>query len=596
MNSIKKIIQLLSKREQRQAILLLIMIVVMAFLDVAGVASILPFMAVLVNPELVHTNVVLNELYLFFNFSTVENYLFFLGFVVFVMLLLSLAFKAITNYVQLRFVLMREYSIGRNLVEGYLNQSYVWFLNKNSAHLAKMVLSEVAVVLGGVLMSMMNLAAHGLTTVAILTLLFVVDYQLALMTIFFFSLLYGLVFLLTNGYLTRIGNNRVMANQVRYVIINEAFGAIKDIKCMGLETHYLDKFSGAAKIYATNQAAAQVLAQIPRFALEAIAFGGMLVVILYLMATSSRFSDVLPIISLYAFAGYRLMPAFHQIYSSFSQLCFIQPSLSILYDEVVSLGSDGARVQCFSDLSFAHLIELKNIQFSYPSDCSPVLSEINLKIPARQVIGLVGVTGSGKTTLIDIILGLLRPKSGSLLVDGILVDQSNLRSWQSLIGYVPQQIYLSDDTIAANIAFGIPRENINQAAVERAAKIANLHEFIVNELDDGYQTVVGERGIRLSGGQRQRIGIARALYRDPKVLILDEATSALDNLTERAVMDAVNNLSHQITIILIAHRLSSVQQCDLIYMLDKGKLAASGSYAEIISQSEIFRAMSALNS
>ncbi len=596
MNSIKKITKLLSKSEQRRATLLLFMIVVMAFLDVVGVASILPFMAVLANPELVETNLALNKLYLFFNFPTVESYLFFLGFVVFVMLLFSLAFKAIANYVQLRFVLMREYSIGRSLVEGYLGQSYVWFLNKNSAHLAKMVLSEVAVVLGGVLMSLMNLAAHGLTALAILALLFLVDHKLALMTILFFSLLYGVVFFLTNGFLNRIGNERLKANQVRYCIINEAFGAIKDIKCMGLESRYLDKFSRAAKIYATNQAAAQVLAQIPRFALEAIAFGGMLLVILYLMATSNRFSDALPIISLYAFAGYRLMPASHQIYSSFSHLCFIKPSLSILHEEIVSLISDGSKVQCFPDLVFTDSLVLKNIEFSYPSSSSSVLSGINLKIPARQVIGIVGTTGSGKTTLIDIILGLLQPKSGSLVLDGVLLDQTNLRSWQSLIGYVPQQIYLSDDTVAANIAFGIPQEDINQSAVEQAAKIANLHEFIVNELDSSYETLVGERGVRLSGGQRQRIGIARALYRDPKVLILDEATSALDNLTERAVMDAVNNLSHQITIILIAHRLSSVQQCDLVYMLDKGKLVANGSYAEVISQSDIFRAMSALNS
>lgn len=596
MNSIKKIIKLLSKSEQRQAILLLIMIVVMAFLDVAGVASILPFMSVLVNPQLIETNLILRDIYLFFDFSSKNNYLFFLGSIVFCVLLFSLAFKAATNYIQMRFVLMREYSIGKGLVEGYLRQPYVWFLNKNSAHLAKMVLSEVAVVLGGVLMPMMNLVAHGLTTLAILFLLFIVDSKLAFMVLAFFSLVYGVVFLMTSGFLTRIGDERVKANQVRYTIINEAFGAIKDIKCLGLEAHYLDKFSGAAKVYASNQAAAQVLAQIPRFALEAIAFGGMLLVVLYLMATSNHFSEALPVIALYAFAGYRLMPAFQQIYSSFSQLCFIQPSLNILYDDVVSLTSSEAKAQYFSTLSFKDSIELKNIEFSYPSVSSPVLSGVNLKIPARQVIGLVGTTGSGKTTLIDIILGLLQPKSGSLVVDGVVLDQTNLRDWQSLIGYVPQQIYLSDETIAANIAFGIPQEDINQAAVERAAKIANLHEFIVNELDSGYETVVGERGVRLSGGQRQRIGIARALYRDPKVLILDEATSALDNLTERAVMDAVNNLSHQITIILIAHRLSSVQQCDLVYMLDKGKLVASGSYAEIISQSDIFRAMSALNS
>lgn len=595
MNSIKKLKELLSRAEQKQAIFLLIMIVVMAFLDVAGVASILPFMSVLVNPELIQTNIALREIYLFFNFSSVEGYLFFLGLLVFIILLFSLAFKAATNYIQMRFVLMREYSIGKKLVEGYLRQPYTWFLDKNSAHLAKTVLSEVGVVLGGALMPMMNLVAQGLTTIAILSLLFMVDIKLASTVMTFFGFVYGIVFLMTSGFLTRIGNERVNANQVRYNVIYETFGAIKDIKYMGLESHYLDKFSNAARIYATNQAAAQVLAQIPRFALEAIAFGGMLLLVLYLMVTSGNFSEVLPIIALYAFAGYRLMPAFQQIYSSFSQLRFIQPSLNILYDDVMSQKFDD--VTCVeSGMTFKDYIELKNIDFSYSSRPFKVLRGINLKIQSRQVVGLVGTTGSGKTTLIDIILGLLKPKSGDLFVDGILVDQSNLRNWQALVGYVPQQIYLADETIAVNIAFGVNPAEIDQVAVERAAKIANIHDFIVKELPEGYQTVVGERGVRLSGGQRQRIGIARALYRNPQILILDEATSALDNLTERAVMEAVNRLSHQITIILIAHRLSSLQQCDLVYVLDKGVVVASGSYDDVVTQSDIFRAMSALSS
>ena len=236
------------------------------------------------------------------------------------------------------------------------------------------------------------------------------------------------------------------------------------------------------------------------------------------------------------------------------------------------------------------VISLKNIFYSYPSSQITTLKDINLSIPAYSTVGIVGPTGSGKTTTVDIILGLLEPKKGKLEVDGKVIDKDNLKAWQSSIGYVPQQIYLADDTVTANIALGRDPKYIDQNAVERAAKIANVHEFIINELPLKYETTVGERGIRLSGGQRQRIGIARALYHNPQLLILDEATNALDNLTEQAVMDAVNNLGNEITIILITHRLSTVKKCDNIFLLEKGELKQQGTFEKLIQLSDNFRA------
>ena len=234
-------------------------------------------------------------------------------------------------------------------------------------------------------------------------------------------------------------------------------------------------------------------------------------------------------------------------------------------------------------------ITLKNIYYNYPNVSRTALSGINLSIPVKTTIGLVGATGCGKTTTVDIILGLLEPQRGTLEVDGKIIKNNNSRAWQRSIGYVPQNIYLSDDTIAANIAFGIDPRDINKEKIEKCSKIANLHEFVINELPKQYQTTIGERGIRLSGGQRQRIGIARALYHNPQVLILDEATSALDNQTEEAVMDAVNNLSKNITIILIAHRLSTVKKCDQIFLLEKGKLKNQGTFDELIKNNDNFR-------
>ena len=234
-------------------------------------------------------------------------------------------------------------------------------------------------------------------------------------------------------------------------------------------------------------------------------------------------------------------------------------------------------------MSLNKKINLKNIHYNYPNTSRSALKDINLIIPAKSTVGLIGPTGCGKTTTIDIILGLLEAQKGTLEVDGKVITKQNSRSWQRSIGYVPQHIFLSDNTVSANIAFGEDPRSINQKAVEKATKIANLHNFVIDELSNHYQTTIGERGVRLSGGQRQRIGIARALYHNPQVLILDEATSALDNQTEKAVMDAVNNLSKNITIILIAHRLNTVKNCDIIFKLDKGQLVAQGTYDEIIN-------------
>jgi ABC-type multidrug transport system fused ATPase/permease subunit len=596
MQTLKKLLDLLTPHERKRAGLLLGMILVMALLDMLGVASIMPFMAVLANPELVETNALLKTAYAAsrnFGVDSPEQFLFALGMLVFVLLVSSLAFKALTTYAQLRFTLLREYSIGKRLVEGYLNQPYSWFLNRHSADLGKTILSEVGTVIGGVLAPFMNLIAQGAVAIALLTLLIVMDPKLAVIVGLTLAATYGLIFKATSSLLARMGTERVKANQERFTAVSEAFGAAKEVKVGGLEHAYIQRFADPAQTYARHQASAQVISQMPRFALEAIAFGGMLLVMLYLMAQSGSFASALPIIALYAFAGYRLMPALQQIYSALTQLKFAGPALETLHKDLMSLQPVGPNTQ-HSAMELKQAITLNNIVYRYPNAATPALKGISLSIPAKSTVGLVGATGSGKTTMVDLILGLLDAQEGTLAIDGQPITDHNKRAWQRAIGYVPQQIYLADDTVAANIAFGIEPQQIDQAAVERAGKIANLHEFVTNDLPQGYATTVGERGVRLSGGQRQRIGIARALYDNPQVLILDEATSALDNLTEQAVMEAVHNLGHEITIILIAHRLSTVRECDQIFLLEKGELKGSGVYDELRSNSEQFRKLASL--
>jgi ABC-type multidrug transport system fused ATPase/permease subunit len=562
------------------------MLLFMALLDLLGVASILPFITVLANPSLIETNAILNKIFIFSNIFGIKNnndFFFALGIIVFAILIISLSFKALITYVKVRFIGMLEYNIGRRLVEGYLHQPYSWFLNRNSADLGKTILSEVSNVIDGGINQLLELIARSFTSIGIITLLIIVDPKIALITGLLVAVIYGLIVYSLQNYLSRSGQERLKNNELRYLAVNEAFGAAKEIKVGGLEQAFIKRFSVSTEIMVRINSSAQVMAQVPRLILEAIAFGGILLILLYFITKKGGFNHALPIISLYAFAGYRLMPAIQSIYASLISLILSSPSIKKLYSDIKSLENFNIN-QDEGVLSFNRSISLKNIHYNYQDSSRHALKDISLSIPAKSTVGLVGVTGSGKTTTVDIILGLLQAQKGTLDVDGKVITEQNLRSWQRSIGYVPQHIYLSDDTVASNIAFGLELKNISQASVERASRIANLHEFIVNELPKKYQTTIGERGVRLSGGQRQRIGIARALYHNPQVLILDEATSALDNETEKVVMDAVNNISKDITIILIAHRLNTVKKCDIIFKFDKGMLIGQGSYDKIINE------------
>lgn len=584
MSKFKKALNLLSQQERKKANLLLLMILVMALLDMIGVASILPFIAVLANPSIIETNIFLKEIFEIshvFGVTNTKQFLFVLGLFVFVLLIISLFFKAITTYLQISFALMLEYSIGKRLVEAYLHQPYSWFLNQHSANLGKTILSEVSQVVGNYINPLIELIAKGMVSIALITLLILIDPKLTLIASISLSALYLIIYKFTHNYLSRIGKKRLESNQLRFTNVNEAFGAIKDVKAGGLENIYTKSFSDTAQTYAKTQANSQIVSQLPRYFLEGLAFGGVLILVLYLMLQTGSFNDSLPVISLYVFAGYRLIPALQQIYSSAARLTFVGPSVGKLHEEIKNLRPFNLSKNQ-SILPFNNVIKLKNIYYNYPKQSRQALKNIDISIPSKTTVGVIGPTGSGKTTMIDIILGLLQPQKGVLEVDGQVISLNNTRSWQKCIGYVPQHIFLADDTIESNIAFGQDQREINYVNLEKAARISNLHEFIMNKLPKQYQTKIGERGIKLSGGERQRIGIARALYHNPKLLILDEATSSLDNQTEKVVMEAVNNLNKEMTIIIIAQRLNTVKNCDIIFKLVNGELVAQGKFEELI--------------
>ena len=508
MSLIKKIYSILSPDEKKRGVIVLFMILIMAFLDMLGVASIMPFMAVVSNPEVVDSNLILNSAYNLsqqFGVESIDDFMFLLGIAVFLILVFTLSFKALTVYLETRFCVMREYSIGKRLVEGYLNKPYSWFLMRNSADLGKNILSEVNQVIANALIPIMNIIAQSAVSIALLLLLIIVEPFLALSIGLILGITYALIFGVTKNLLSRIGKERLENNEARYVAVNESFGAAKEVKIGGLEQFYTERFSSPAETYAKSLATANITGQLPRFALELVVFGGMLIVILFLMNQNGDFSSAVPVMSLYALAGYRLMPSLQGIYTSVTQLRFATAALDSILVELKDIQSEPNLVNDIVDAKFGLFkkITLKNVSYSYPNEDQPAIKNINLSISSESKVGFVGSTGGGKTTTVDLILGLLEPQVGTLEVDDMIIDGKNIKVWQSIIGYVPQNIYLSDDSIIANIAFGVSSEDIDYDSVERVAKIANLHEFIINKLPKKYQTKIGERGVRLSGGQRQ---------------------------------------------------------------------------------------------
>ena len=566
----------------------------MALLDMAGVASIMPFIAVFSTPEIIHRNpffVALNDT---LAFSGPDDFLFFLGVTALVIFVFSVMFKALTTYLILRYTHMCNHSLGKRLLSVYFRQPYESFLRRHSAEFSKMVLGEVQQVTSGIIMPLLNLFAHGAVIVALLTLLLLIDPVVALAAGLVLPLAYLLAYLVVRKPLANLGIKRAANNQVRFETVNEAFGGIKELKVSGREEIFQNRFDDSSKSYATTLSTAQTIVQLPRYALEIVAFGGMLLFILTVMGTSSNLQESLPALAVYGVAGYRLLPSLQAVYGVLSTMRFSRPALDNLVKDFRDLGEARSDQETQNSIKFKKAFSFKNVSYSYPGSDHNALESISLEVGARSTVGFAGPTGSGKTTIIDLLLGLFFPIEGTVKIDGQPLTENNARSWQNSIGYVPQHIYLIHDTVAANIAFGVPEQEIDYREVERAAALAQIHDFVTQELSDGYKTNVGERGVRLSGGQRQRIGIARALYRNPKLLILDEATSALDSLTENLVMQALCNSSNDLTLVMIAHRLSTLRQCDKIYVISDKKIQAEGTYEELVDKDPMFRQLASI--
>ena len=592
------LLEMMLPDERRKFWILVGLTFFLSIVESASILSILPFLQVVANPELVETNRAFAWAYTTFGFENVRQFLIWGGVAVFLFTILGLITKIVTMWITTRFAVMRAYSFSSRLMTSYLHQPYTWFLTRHSANLGTSILSEVSGVVSSSLMPAVRIMPSVFTAGLLIVALCLLEPAIALGSAAVVIVVYGGIFLAVRKVLKRIGAIRREANRERFHAVQESMGGVKELKVIGLEEVYVSRFKSAAYRAARLQTTAEIIGNTPRYVLEGIAFGGMILLVLTLLIQrGADLTAMVPTLGVIAAAGLRLIPALQSIYQLLTVMRQGEATLQGVHEDMTRLDQDNylnrSRRESIPARPLTRRLELDGLHFVYPGSDRPALKGLDLAIEANTTVGIVGGTGAGKTTLVDIMLGLLDPTEGVMRVDGEPVTPDTRRAWQKTLGYVPQSIFLSDGTVAENIAFGLPKNRIDHAAVEKAARVAALHDFVMNELPDGYATKVGERGVRLSGGQRQRVGIARALYHDPAMLILDEATSALDNLTERAVMEAVHNIAGRKTIVMIAHRLSTVRNCDRIFLLRNGQVAASGRFEDLVREDDEFRQMAA---
>jgi ABC-type multidrug transport system fused ATPase/permease subunit len=592
MNKIKLILSLLDKRERNQLIFVLFAMLIMGFVELIGVGSISPFISIVSNPEVIHANEYLNKVYAYFDFNSDASFIVAFGIAVIIVLALSNLCIFTVIFITYVYSGKRKYSITMRLLEKYLRQPYIFYLNINTSDLTKNLLNDIPIFVNSVLQSFLQIISSAIISIAIVVLLIIINPLLALILSSVLGFLYIIIFSLVKNFLVRKGDERFIRISLRYKYINELFGGIKDIKIFGKENVFLKFFSVPSKELVMNEAVSESVNDLPKHLLETVALGGMILVIIFMKKSGMDIDDFLPTLTLYAFGAYRLLPTLQKIFRAIASIRYNFPIVENLYKNFSELPQGIELIDnAVSRMDFSREILLKNIVFAYPNTDKEIIKNQTVKIKANTSIALVGTTGCGKTTLADIILGLLEPQKGEIIVDDTEINNANVKNWQMNLGYVPQSIFLTDDTIRNNIAFGVNPRDIDDKAVMDAAKMANIHDFVTAELKQGYDTVIGERGIRLSGGQRQRIGIARAVYHDPSVLIFDEATSALDSLTENAIMDAIKNISHKKTIVMIAHRITTVKACDVIYLMEKGVIVDYGDYNDLYARNKSFKKM-----
>lgn len=587
---------MLGEKDQRHFKILIGAILLSAALSAVMVASIMPFLSVVANPSVIQGNALLEQAFKIGGFSDPYYFLIFLGGGSIAIIILASAAQLYRVWLINRFLYKKLHDFSTEILSSHLNQEYISIVSSHSGDVSTIILSETNEAIEKFYRPMAEIGSAALTIIMILGMLFFVNFTATLIVT---GILGGLlVFLLavSRKLMREVGAARARANKRRFRVVQEALQGAKVIKFLGLELEIADRYSRESRTVASAAALANLVGQAPGYLIQAIAFGGVIAIVLVLLdpakiSTGAAASELIPLLGLFAFAGQRLLPELNRIYFSMSSLRYGSEAVSNIYAGL-NLGKDRTRSQSRTNstpsIGLKDQLEINGLTYTYPNADRPSLIIEELSIRAGEKIGIIGPTGSGKTTLADILLGLLAPTSGQIISDGSLIQSEDIAGWRSTIGYVPQESFLVDATVAENIAFGVKSEEIDMSRVRRAAKIASIDLFIEKNLADGYEELLGDRGQRLSGGQRQRLGIARALYNDADLIVFDEATSALDNITESEVMSAIYDLPGDKTVLIIAHRLSTVRNCDRIVVLEGGKIECIGDWKALERNSEVF--------
>ena len=590
---IKDLYRVLTTSQKLSLFRLQFLVVIMAFTEVVGVASIGPFLSLAGDSDLLSQNNLLRKVFELSGIQNENNFVFLAG----VGVLFFLTLATVISTFTLRYLLHFAQRLGANfaatLFTLYMSKSWLFHASENSSKLMNNITVECNRVTVGIIYPIMVMNARIILAIAILTLLLSMNPHITLIGLFGFATIYILIFYFVRLKLTRNGSIITKNAALRFKIMNEGFGGIKDTLLLGRSYSFDKQFSEASLEMGYAYGSSSTLNEAPKYWVELVALGTMVSLVLYLLVVNDgNLALILPELGVFAMASYKLMPAFQQVYGNLTYIKSSGSALDSIKDDL--LECKNSKFILAENLTTQHKlkssIELKDLSFKYPDKSNEALSKVNLQIKSNSVVGIVGESGSGKSTLIDIILGLIPPTSGEMLIDGVSLNSDNLRQWQNSIGYVPQSIFLADASIRSNIAFGLHEDNINDERVNKAIKLANLGDYVTS-LPKGINTLVGEKGVQLSGGQRQRIAIARALYNDPDVIVFDEATSALDGLTEKVIMDSIYELSQNKTIILIAHRLNTVKDCDVIYLFDNGLLIDHGEFEEMKVRNKNFKLM-----
>ncbi|PHN08615.1 ABC transporter ATP-binding protein [Flavilitoribacter nigricans] len=596
-STIKRLLQIFNRREKIRFGKLFLGILITVFLEIIGLASILPFMELVANPQAIDNSIWLERAYNFFNFESREQMLIATGLGVVALIGISSATSIATTWMQYKYSWSTAHSLGMRLLQTYLKKPYKFYLTHNTTELQTYIMGEVGSLTSGVIIPVIEIISRSLVSIIIFALLLLVDSKIALVMFGSLGGAYLLIYLARQGFLKRIGHHRINMNMLRYKNLSELLSGIKTVSVYNEQPYFYRRYEEASREFSDVQPKYNLVLSAPRYILEFLAFGSILAITIYLLTTLGDIQSAIPRLTLYAVAGYRLLPALQMAFSAAAKVRHNFPVLDRLHEDLVfSLQQSPVSRTAPESIDFNESIRLKNVSYTYENNDHPVIKDLNLEIQKGQTVAFVGSTGSGKSTLIDMIAGLLVPGKGRIMIDHQLLQSGSIRAWQDLIAYVPQDVFLFDDTIARNIAIGREDEEIDFDRLEDVTRIADIYDFIVQEQKQGFHTEIGEKGVRLSGGQRQRLGLARALYRQPEVLILDEATSALDSITERGIIDALIAFPADITTIIIAHRLSSVRHADCIYVLEEGKVVAKGNYSTLMHTDDTFKNMVQLSS